>query len=112
VQFFTRQCIKYLISLIQSIIVIFFMSTDFTDVALNAKENVQSESQDGILFSDVKYVCKSASLITESLQKGFDVAQLPNGDIIVTEVKTVNVHYKWDNEKNRMVKVSNQSPIS
>ena len=57
-------------------------------------------------FSDIKYICGSTSLIVESLQKGLDIAQLPNGDVIVTEVKTVNTHYSWDKNKQRMVKIS------
>ena len=59
-----------------------------------------------LLFDDIKYICNSTGLITESLQKGFDVAQLPNGDIIVTEIKVVNVQYSWDKVKQKMVRVS------
>ena len=59
-----------------------------------------------LLFDDIKYICNSTGLITESLQKGFDVAQLPNGDIIVTEVKVVNVQYSWDKVKQKMVRIS------
>lgn len=58
-----------------------------------------------LLFDDIKYICNSTGLITESLQKGFDVAQLPNGDIIVTEVKVVNVQYSWDKVKQKMVRI-------
>jgi glucose/arabinose dehydrogenase len=58
------------------------------------------------LFSNIQYICNSTTLITDSLQQGFDVAQLPNGDIIVTEIRTVNVQYKWDVDKQRMVKIS------
>lgn len=57
-------------------------------------------------FDDIKYICVSADLITKSLQKGFDVAQLPNGDIIITEVKTVNIHYSWDHQKQKMVRIN------
>lgn len=58
------------------------------------------------LFDDIRYICGTTGLITESLQKGFDVAQLPNGDLIVTEVKIVNVHYTWSKEKQKMIKLS------
>lgn len=67
------------------------------------------ESKDDVsadIFSDIKYICGSTSLIVESLQKGLDIAQLPSGDVIVTEVKTVNTHYSWDRSKQRMVKIS------
>jgi Protein of unknown function (DUF2671) len=57
-------------------------------------------------FFNVRYICQSTTLITESIQKGFDVAQLSNGDITVTEIKTVNVHYNWDAVKQRFIKIN------
>lgn len=56
-------------------------------------------------FDDIKYICNSTTLITNSLQKGFDVAQLSNGDIVVREIIAVNVQYHWDSAKQKMVKV-------
>ena len=61
------------------------------------------------ILSDIKYICGSNSLIVDSLQKGLDVAQLSCGDIIVTEVKTINTQYAWDETKSRMVKISQSS---
>lgn len=55
-------------------------------------------------MSDMRYVCKSCALITESLQKGCDVMQLPNGDIIVTELKAVTFQYSWDAKKAKLVR--------
>ncbi len=57
-------------------------------------------------FSDVKYICQSTSLITEAIQKGFDIAQLPNGDITVTEIQTVTVNYTWNATKQKFIKVT------
>ncbi len=68
---------------------------------------VEEESKDDI-FSDINYICKTTPLIVESLKNGLDVAQLPNGDILTTEVKTVNTQYSWDKTKQRMFK-TNQS---
>ena len=68
---------------------------------VESKEKVSTKD----IFSDIKYICGSTSLIVESLQKGLDIAQLPSGDVIVTEVKTVNTHYSWDKNKQRMVKI-------
>ena len=65
---------------------------------------IHKDSKD--IFSDLKYICNSTSLIVESLQRGLDVAQLPSGYVIVTEVKTVNTQYSWDATKQRMVKIS------
>ncbi len=56
------------------------------------------------LMSDMRYVCKSCSLITESLQKGCDVLQMSNGDIIVTELKAVTFKYSWDERKGKLVR--------
>lgn len=56
------------------------------------------------IMSDVRYICKSSTLITESLQKGCDIMQMPNGDIIVTETKTVMFRYSWDENKNKFVR--------
>ena len=72
------------------------------DIESYVASNIAQEEQD--LMSDVKYVCKSCSLITESLQKGCDVMQMPNGDIIVTELKAVTFHYTWDAKKSALVR--------
>ena len=58
------------------------------------------------IFLDIKYICNSTSLIVGSLQKGNDVAQLPSGDVIVTEIKTINTQYSWDKAKQKMIKIS------
>ncbi len=62
------------------------------------------ENNDYEIFKDLKYICKSTPLILESLQNGSDVAQLSNGDLIITEVKTINTQYIWDSNKSRMMK--------
>lgn len=67
---------------------------------------VQTNEDMKDIFSNLKYICNSTSLIVESLQVGLDVAQLPSGDVIVTEVKTINTQYSWDEAKQRMVKIS------
>ena len=66
----------------------------------NLKIAVELQSRDAEendVLVDVRYICKSGSLITESLQRGSDVMQLPNGDIIVSEMKPVTFYYAWDN---------------
>jgi len=65
---------------------------------------VQTEQRD--IFSDVKYICGSTSLIVDALQNGLDVAQLTSGDVIITEVKTVHTHYSWNESKRKMVRIS------
>ena len=70
----------------------------------SANDLYQNESDNP--FSDVRYICNATSLIVGSLRKGLDVAHLPSGDIIITEVKTINTQYSWDKEKNKLVKVA------
>ncbi len=53
---------------------------------------------------DSRYLRQSSSLIQEALQKGFDVLQLANGDIVTTGTKTVVHQYVWDEEKGKLSK--------
>lgn len=73
------------------------------------EENIESNdeaNQGPDPLTDIDYICKSTTLITESLRNGKDIAQLPNGDIIVTERKIVHLHYTWDSSKGKMVRIS------
>lgn len=56
------------------------------------------------MMLDPRYLRQSSSLIQDALQKGFDVLQLSNGDIVTTGTKTVVYQYSWDEEKGRLVK--------
>lgn len=62
------------------------------------------DDTDLALMGDARYLRQSASLISEALQKGFDVLQLANGDIITTGTKTVIYTYTWDQEKAKLVR--------
>lgn len=75
-----------------------------SDVNPLVTERVENDAS--MILTDLKYICKSTPLITESLQKGLDVVQMPNGDIIVTEIKTVNTQYSWDKRKEKMIRLS------
>ena len=67
-------------------------------------EDVSKDSDEKDIMSDIRYICKSCSLITESLQKGCDVMQMSTGDIIVTELKPVTFQYTWDDKKDKLVR--------
>ena len=56
------------------------------------------------LMSDAGYLRQSSSLINEALQKGFDVLQLANGDIVTTGTKTIVNTYAWDKDKQKLAK--------
>lgn len=56
------------------------------------------------IMLDPRYLRQSSSLIQDALQKGFDVLQLANGDIVTTGTKTVVYQYAWDSDKGKLVK--------
>ncbi|MES2214502.1 MAG: DUF2671 domain-containing protein [Pseudomonadota bacterium] len=66
----------------------------------------KAESDTADIFEDLKYICHSTNLISESLKRGCDVTQMSNGDLIITEVKVINTQYVWDAAKQRMVRVT------
>lgn len=80
-------------------------------VSGNLKEKRCDESADDSLtedvFGDVNYMRQSASLINNCLHKGSYVVQMPDGDILVTETKTVTFQYTWDEDKGKLVRITN-----
>ncbi|MBN9543612.1 MAG: DUF2671 domain-containing protein [Alphaproteobacteria bacterium] len=68
--------------------------------------NKTNTHQDLEVMNDIDYIRKSSSLVSEALHRGCDVIQTADGDVFVTEVKTVTFHYTWDSKKGRMVRVN------
>jgi hypothetical protein len=68
------------------------------------KRSADSEPQITNMMLDPRYLRQSSSLIQDALQKGFDVLQLANGDIVTTGTKTVVYQYAWDQEKGKLIK--------
>ncbi len=58
------------------------------------------------VFEDPQYICKSSSLITSSLKKGAEVAQMSNGDVMISESKIVTTQFHWNKKKKQFKKVS------
>lgn len=56
------------------------------------------------MMMDARYLRQSSSLVNQALQKGFDVLQMENGEIVMTGTKTVIYRYNWDAEKGKLVK--------
>lgn len=56
------------------------------------------------MMMDARYLRQSSALIHEALQKGFDVLQLANGDIVTTGTKTIVCQYTWDESKGKLIK--------
>jgi hypothetical protein len=61
------------------------------------------------MMNDPRYLRQSSALVNEALQKGFDVLQLANGDIVTTGTKTVVYHYAWDAQKGKLMKTKSES---
>lgn len=57
------------------------------------------------MMMDARYLRQSSSLIQEALQKGFDVLQLANGDIVTTGTKTIVYQYTWDEERGKLMRI-------
>lgn len=74
----------------------------------NLSSKSLSESQEdgsGVdMMADPNYLRQSSALINDALQKGFDILQLANGDIVMTGVKTVVYQYSWDEAKGKLVR--------
>jgi hypothetical protein len=58
--------------------------------------------QPGDIMLNSTYIKQSSTLISDALQKGFDVLQMANGDIVTTGTKTVVYKYTWDEETGKL----------
>jgi hypothetical protein len=82
------------------------MSNTMIDEAMTISNEKEDKNANTEILEDIRYICKSTALITDSLRNGCDIAQLPNGDIMITEIKTIHLHYTWDKNKEKMVRLS------
>src|SRR3954470_21251312 len=72
------------------------------------KKALEAEPEITNMMLDPRYLRQSSSLIQDALQKGFDVLQLANGDIVTTGTKTVVYQYAWDQEKGKLIKTKSE----
>jgi hypothetical protein len=70
-----------------------------------AKDPHEPEPAITNMMMDPRYLRQSSSLIQEALQKGFDVLQLANGDIVTTGTKTIVYQYTWDEERSKLMRI-------
>ena len=82
-------------------------SRRFTPPAL--RKPMEHDPEITNMMLDPRYLRQSSSLIQDALQKGFDVLQLANGDIVTTGTKTVVFQYTWDNQKGKLVKAKSKA---
>lgn len=76
---------------------------------LIAAAGTSGGNEEGDVMTDSRYLRQSATLINDALQKGFDVLQLANGDIVTTGTKTIVTQYSWDDDKGKLVKLKSPS---
>ncbi len=74
------------------------------DVINSLPKNSPKASLDDLINND-DYVDSCQSIIDDALKHGYDVLQMENGDIITTGTKVIVTQYRWDNDKQKMVKV-------
>lgn len=77
--------------------------------SLNVTKNAKSVAGDddnalSDLMANPEYLRHSSSIINEALKDGFDVLQLPNGDIVTTGTRIITNTYVWDQGKAKLVK--------
>lgn len=72
--------------------------------AANGDENVLAD-----LMANPEYLRHSSQVINEALKDGFDVLQLPNGDIVTNGTKIITNTYVWDAGKSRLAKARTPS---
>ncbi len=73
-------------------------------------DNIPDAVDDGVSVEDImqnpEYLRQSSAIISEALQKGFDILQLENGDIVTTGTKVIVTQYHFDPDGEKMVKLS------
>ncbi len=77
--------------------------------SLNVTKNARATAGDednalSDLMANPEYLRHSSSIINDALKDGFDVLQLPNGDIVTTGTKIITNTYAWDAGKSKLVK--------
>lgn len=74
-----------------------------TKIKIIDSSEIAAEPQEQFdVLTDDAYIRKTKPVIISALDNGCDVIQMPNGDLIVTETKTITTQYKWNQDKNKM----------
>lgn len=87
------------------------MDTKKLYISLSATQDARAAAATGgesgelaDLMANPDYLRYSSSIINEALKEGFDVLQLPNGDIVTTGTKIITNTYVWDAKTSTMGK--------
>lgn len=84
-----------------------FSSMNVTKDAKAAAHEDENALSD--LMANPEYLRHSSAIINEALKDGFDVLQLPNGDIVTTGTKIITNTYAWDKGRGKLVKARTPS---
>ncbi len=80
----------------------------FNSLHVTREARAHANEEDNMLadlMANPDYLRHSSSIINEALKDGFDVLQLPNGDIVTTGTKTIVNTFVWDASKGSLDKV-------
>lgn len=82
--------------------------------SLNVTRGARSNASDednmlAELMANPEYLRHSSAVINDALKEGFDVLQLPNGDIVTTGTKTIVNTFVWDSAARRLDKARTPS---
>ena len=72
-------------------------------------ESLPEITDEDNVMMDLNYIKRSSTLVNDALQKGLDVLHLENGDIEITEVKTVTYKYIWDESARKFIRAANNT---
>ena len=61
------------------------------------------QTEEKFFLSELDYIVELTKVMSV-LKQGCDLTQLTNGDVIVSQVKTIHTHYKWSAEKKKLIK--------
>jgi hypothetical protein len=85
---------------------IYNMSSSVLNLIKNLPEVANDDTNPA---TDINYIRKSTNLVNDALSKGADIMQLANGDILITEVKTVTYQYVWNKAANKFERATSGS---
>ena len=72
--------------------------------ARSKESGAEKDASISEMMMDPRYLRQSSSLVNQALQKGFDVLQMEEGEIVMTGTKTVIYRYSWDATQGKLVK--------
>ncbi|MBL0319066.1 MAG: DUF2671 domain-containing protein [Alphaproteobacteria bacterium] len=73
-------------------------------VSAETKERTAKEIPTELASFQADYAHASSAVIMDALRKGYDILQMPEGDIFATGSETVVYHYQWNGKEKKLVR--------